>query len=180
MSAAFASTTFVAGVTSGNLGYAIKAGIIAAITAAAFYEVGELTGHNPNPFTQPDKYLENVAGHALVGCASAAASGGKCGPAALAGAVTSAAAPFINGKNFAANVVSNAALGGLASVAGGGKFANGAVTGAFGYLFNSAAKEDPADYCHGQVETCSPGPGGGIGSLAGGGIGGGGGKLDPA
>jgi uncharacterized protein YcfJ len=137
VSAAFASTTFVAGVTSGNLGYALRAGLIAAVTATAFYEVGEITGHNPAFGT--DKYFANVAGHALVGCASAAASGGKCGPAALAGGVGSAAAPFINGPNFAANVVSNAVLGGLASVAGGGKFANGAVTAAFGYLFNSAA-----------------------------------------
>ncbi len=134
---AFASTAFVAGVTSGNLGYALRAGLIAAATAVAFYEVGEVTGHNPEFGTS--QYFENVAGHALVGCASAVASGGKCGPAALAGGITSAAGPFINGQNFAANVVSNAVLGGLASVAGGGKFANGAITGAFGYLFNGAA-----------------------------------------
>jgi hypothetical protein len=114
-------------------------GLIAAATAVAFYEVGEFTEHNPNPFTSPDKYFENVAGHALVGCASAEASGGKCGPAALAGGITSAAGPFINGKNFALNVVSNAVLGGAAAVAGGGKFENGAVTGAFAYLFNGAA-----------------------------------------
>jgi hypothetical protein len=43
--AAFASTTFVAG---GNLGYALKASMIAAATATAFYEVGEITGHNPS------------------------------------------------------------------------------------------------------------------------------------
>jgi hypothetical protein len=146
---AFATTTFVAGVTSGNLGYALKAGFIAAATAVAFYEVGEITSHMPGaipgvdgphgtfePFSEA--HLANIAGHAAVGCASAAASGGKCGPAALAGGITSAAGPFINGKNFALNVTANAVLGGVASVAGGGKFANGAITGAFGYLFNAA------------------------------------------
>jgi hypothetical protein len=57
----------------------------------------------------------------------------------LAGAVTSAAGPFVNGHGFAADLVANATLGGAAAVAGGGKFANGAITGAFGYLFNAAA-----------------------------------------
>jgi hypothetical protein len=147
ITAAFASATFVAGVTSGNLRTALKAGLIAGVTALAFYEVGTLTdvisgatiGSHTPPVFGTDAYAFNVAGHALVGCASAVASGGKCGPAALAGAVTSAAAPFINGQNFAANVVKNAVLGGLASVAGGGKFANGAITSAFGYLLNNAA-----------------------------------------
>jgi RHS repeat-associated protein len=145
VAAGFASTTFVAGVTSGNLGYALRAGLIAGVTAAAFYEVGNLTdaisgasigSHTPPAFGS-DAFAFNVAGHALVGCASAEASGGKCGPAALAGGVTSFAGPIINGPNFVANVVANSVLGGLASVAGGGKFANGAITGAFGYMFNS-------------------------------------------
>jgi RHS repeat-associated protein len=132
---AFASTTFVVGVTSGNLGAAIQAGMIALFQAVAFQFVGAATGHTPD-FGTGD-YFANVAGHALVGCVAASASGSKCGAGALAGAVTSGAAPFINGPNFALNVASNAVLGGLASVAGGGKFANGAITGAFGYLFNA-------------------------------------------
>ncbi len=150
--AAALSSGFVAGVTSGSLSAAIQAGVMAFDTAVAFYAVAEFTGHRPNPFTEPDKYLENVAGHALVGCASAAASGGKCGPAALAGAATSAAAPFINGKNFALNVASNTVLGGLAAVAGGGKFANGAITSAFGYLFNYdlATKAQADAWANGQ------------------------------
>jgi RHS repeat-associated protein len=130
------TTSFVAGVTSGSLSYALRAGLIAGITAAAFYEVGELTTHNPAFGTS--QYFENVAGHALVGCASAVASGGKCGPAALAGAAGSAAAPFVS-RDFTTGLVESSVLGGVASVAGGGKFANGAITGAFGYLFNSAA-----------------------------------------
>jgi RHS repeat-associated protein len=47
VAAAFASTTFVAGVTSGNLGYALRAGLIAGITAGitagVFSGIGEIT-----------------------------------------------------------------------------------------------------------------------------------------
>jgi RHS repeat-associated protein len=132
MVSAFMSTTFVGGVTTGNLGYALQAGIIAAVTAAAFYEVGTLA----KSIGGEVGYALKVAGHALVGCVSAVASARKCGPAALAGGITSAIGPLITGQNFALNTTLNAVLGGLASVAGGGKFANGAVTGAFGYLFN--------------------------------------------
>jgi hypothetical protein len=89
-----------------------------------------------------EAHLFNIAGHALVGCLSAIASRGQCGPAVLAGAVTSFAGPFINGRGFSIeSLVANATLGGLAAVAGGGKFANGAITGAFGYLFNQAARD---------------------------------------
>jgi RHS repeat-associated protein len=78
VTAAFASTTFVSGVSSGNLGAALKAGAIAAVTAIAFYEVGNLTdavngspigSHTAPAFGSP-AYAVNVAGHALVGCAS--------------------------------------------------------------------------------------------------------------
>jgi hypothetical protein len=99
--------------------------------------VGEFTTHQPQFGTL--QYAENVAGHALVGCGLAVASGGKCGPSALAGAVTSAAGPFINSHGFVAGLLVNAALGGGAAVLGGGKFEHGAITGAFGYLFNQAA-----------------------------------------
>src|SRR5262249_29742071 len=78
---------------------------------------------------------------ALVGCASSAASGGKCGPGALSAAVSAFAGPVINRLPFAAALVANSTLGGLASVAGGGKFANGAVTAAFGYLFHASNKQ---------------------------------------
>ena len=73
---------FVTGVTSGNLGLAIRAGIIASATALAFQGVGDLTlgpGH-PIPKFGSAEHLANIAGHAGVGCLSAVASGGKCGP----------------------------------------------------------------------------------------------------
>jgi hypothetical protein len=159
---AFATTTFVAGVTSGNLGYALKAGFIAAATAAAFYEVGEITSHMPGAIPGIDgshgtfeplseAHLANIAGHAAVGCASAAASGGKCGAGALSAGVPAVAGPAINGRGFA-SLVANSTLGGLASVAGGGKFANGAATAAFGYLLNDMA----LIWGHGGVNQFNP------------------------
>ncbi|WP_246741468.1 RHS repeat-associated core domain-containing protein [Bradyrhizobium aeschynomenes] len=131
------------GLSGGNIGQVLKAGLIAGVTAAAFYGVGELTTHNPDFGTL--KYAENVAGHALVGCASSAASGGECKSGALSAAVGSALAP-LNSKLFPdaqtdidqriGGTIVAATAGGLASVAGGGKFENGAITSAFGYLFN--------------------------------------------
>jgi RHS repeat-associated protein len=58
--AAFMSTTFVAGITSGNLGYALKAGLIAGVTAIANFEVG-LTAKGLGGVAGD---LFNAAGHA--------------------------------------------------------------------------------------------------------------------
>ena len=135
---AAANSAFFAGVTSGSWSVALRAGVVTLATAGAFKLVGGMTGHNPG-FDNP-LFPINVAGHALVGCGSAVASGQKCGPGALAAAVTAFAGPMINGEGFSVqSLMLNSALGGLASVAGGGKFANGALTAAFGYLFNQAA-----------------------------------------
>jgi RHS repeat-associated protein len=150
VTAAFLSTTAVSGTATGNFSLGLRAGLIAAATAAAFWEVGNLTDviqHTPvGSHTPPNlstdlgvqAYAFNVTAHAAVGCASAVASGGKCGPSALAGGVTSAAGPVINGHGFFFGLVANTTLGGGAAVLGGGKFENGAITGAFGYLFNGA------------------------------------------
>lgn len=133
--AAAASAAIVTGLSGGNLGQILQASVIAGATAFAFSEVGDLTGHTPG-FGTP-AYAENVIGHALVGCASSAASGGSCESGALSGAVTAGAGPLINGQAYGVALVENTVLGGAASVAGGGKFANGAITGAFGYMFNA-------------------------------------------
>jgi RHS repeat-associated protein len=124
----------VTGLTSGDLGLALRAGATAFFTAAAMYGVGEMTNHNP-AFMSP-AHLANMAGHALVGCASSVASGGRCGPGALTGALGSFGAGLMRGQSFAFSLVARSVLGGVASVAGGGQFANGAILGAFSYLFN--------------------------------------------
>jgi RHS repeat-associated protein len=153
--AAGLSTTFVAGVTSGNLGYALKAGLIAALTQIANFGVGWL-GQSVGGM---DGYLLGAAGHALVGCASAIASRGKCGPAALAGGISSLAGPWANSYGRIAGLVISSVVGGLASVAGGGKFANGAITGAFAYLTSpqpgsrqpAVAQDDEEGDAYGQA-----------------------------
>jgi RHS repeat-associated protein len=192
VAAAFLTTTAVAGLASGNIGAGLKAGLIAAATAVAFYEVGNLTdmisgapvgSHTPpalNTEAGTEAYAFNVVAHAAVGCGSAAASGAKCGPSAFAGGVTSAAGPVINGNGFVFGLVANSALGGGAAVLGGGKFENGAITGAFGYLFN-ACGADPhgclkAGFAMGlgvgmnSAAAITVGTGG-VGALVGGGIG---------
>jgi len=101
----------------------------------AFNGVGDATGHQP-VFGTPE-YMANVAGHAFVGCASAAAGGGDCGSGAMAAGFGAAAAPFAIGLGRDGGTIASAIIGGTASVLGGGRFANGAVTAAFGYLYNS-------------------------------------------
>jgi Tuberculosis necrotizing toxin len=159
VTAAFLSTTAVSGLETGSFKLGLRAGLIAAATAVAFWEVGNLTGVDPNGQHIPPQfgtpaYAFNVVAHAAVGCASAVASGGKCGPSALAGGVTSAAGPAINGNGFFFGVVANAALGGGAAVLGGGKFENGAITGAFGYLFNAALSPEACEQL-GIGSSCS-------------------------
>jgi RHS repeat-associated protein len=132
------------GLSGGNLGQILRSAAIAGATAAAFFEVGSLTygpTHASPGFDSPNfnaaNYAENVAGHALVGCASSVASGGSCQSGALSAGITAGAGPLMSGQSFEVKLVENAVLGGAASVAGGGKFANGAITGAFGYMFNA-------------------------------------------
>ena len=146
------TSAVVTGLASGDLGLALKAGLISMATATAFTAVGDLTGslglegvldpelggHGPLAFLK-EAHLFNIAGHAAVGCASSVASGGKCGPGALSGAVGSFAGPLLAEVGLQKNLIARATLGGLASVAGGGKFGNGAVTAAFGYLYNDIA-----------------------------------------
>jgi len=136
----------VGGLSGGKLGDILRAGAIAGATAFAFNVVGDITGHQPS-FGTP-AYAANVAGHAGVGCVAAVASGGQCGPGALSGAASAAAAPLVNVAfqhpqsntvDFIGGTAASGLVGGLASVAGGGKFENGAVTGAFGYMFNQSA-----------------------------------------
>jgi hypothetical protein len=167
------ASAIVTGITSGDLGKALRAGLISAVTAIAFYGVGELTGqlfgpgqgildpirggHGPLGFMS-EAHLFNVAGHALVGCGSAVASGGKCGPGALSAGAGSFVGPLMKGSGFTAKLVATSTIGGLASVAGGGKFGNGAMTAAFGYLFNEfgdAAQRgyEPTAYPSGWFEN---------------------------
>jgi hypothetical protein len=141
--AAAASAAVVTGLAGGKLGQVLKAAVIAGAIALAFNGVGDATAHGID-FSSPE-FLPNVVGHAAVGCVSAVASGGQCGPGALSAGAGAAVAPLVSaefpnaktdfGQRLGGSAVEGI-VGGLASVAGGGKFADGAVTAAFGYLFN--------------------------------------------
>jgi hypothetical protein len=132
---------FIGGALSGAIGSGgdIKATFISALTAAAFAGVGEFTGHRPAFLSI--EHIQNIVGHAAVGCASQAAGGGSCQAGALSAAAGSFAGPVTANAGFAGGLVITAAVGGTASVIGGGKFANGAVTAGYGYLFNGAASQ---------------------------------------
>jgi RHS repeat-associated protein len=171
------TSAITAGLRSGKLGVALRAGLISAATAIAFYQVGNITETFPGVNADgtlkflEDAHIFNIAAHAAVGCGSALASGDKCGPGALSGAVGSFTTPLTNGLGFEESVIVEATAGGLASVAGGGNFGNGAVTAAFGYIINNYShicRNDPTR-CNGNGDPIplGPGRGGGVPTIYG-------------
>ena len=141
---AAAFSAYMAGLRGGSSGDMLRSAAISFGTAAAFYAVGEASASHT---------FENVAGHALVGCASAVASGGNCGAGALSAAIP-AALPM-EGFSREAKLVVHAVVGGSVSVAAGGRFENGAVTAAYGYLFNELLHIENGLYLSGY-ETRDP------------------------
>jgi hypothetical protein len=152
--AAAAGAAIITGLSGGKLVDILKAAVIAGVTAFAFQAVGDWTNFHGvklsdlNSAARIQDFVENISGHAAVGCLSAVASGGQCGPGAIAAAAGAAASPLVNqefpnARTDLSQRLGGSALtgvvGGLAAIAGGGKFLNGAVTAAFGYLSNSAA-----------------------------------------
>ncbi len=133
--------TVAGGIQSGSVEGALQGGL----TAAAFFGVGSVTvGHGEAALhASAEMKVAQVIGHAAVACASAMASGGQCGPAAIAQAFTTSAGHMGLPEGRFAGTVSRAVVGGLASSLAGGKFANGATTAAFAYLFNEVAKSEP-------------------------------------
>jgi len=139
------SNGFIGAIAGGFAGGGIQGGnlesaVYGALTAGAFYGVGTLAnahGLEIGDFLQPN-HLAAIAGHAVVGCASAAAQGGSCKSGALSAGFAELAGPVLpDQKQFGiAGLVASAVAGGAGAALGGGKFQNGAVTGAFGYLFN--------------------------------------------
>ncbi|MDR7050138.1 RHS repeat-associated protein [Duganella sp. 3397] len=147
------SQAVISGFASGAVGSGnLKGGLQGAFTAGMFYGAGTLI---------KDAGLGYKAGisiHAVVGCVTSAAGGGKCGQGALSAAFSNALTPTVaewTKGNTLAGAATSAVIGGTASVLGGGKFSNGATTAAFGYLFNhSLHPSDPL------TEEMYPGQGG--------------------
>jgi len=108
----------------------LQGGMLGALSAGLFYGAGSINqGLNLSMGGR-------VLTHAIAGCVSAEASGGKCGQGALSAGFAEAAGPFTQGLGQTGDLVAHSVVGGTASVLGGGKFENGAMTGAYGYLFN--------------------------------------------
>ena len=132
-------------ISSGNL----KGALQGAFTAAVFAGVGDYI-NNTGAFNDSaikgarmaESGMGGIALHAVAGCVTSVAGGGKCGSGALSAAFSQAALDYKNafgdaiGSRVVGGVVSSMVIGGTASVLGGGKFANGAQTAAMGYLFN--------------------------------------------
>jgi len=147
--AAAASAAVVTGLSGGHLGAILRNAVIAGATAFAFNLVGGAAAAAEGDWGSQAAFGFRVGASAAVGCGSALASGGQCGPGALSAGVGALSGPILPTQDFTARLIITAVLGGTASVAGGGKFANGAVTAAFGYLTspgggggNSEAFED--------------------------------------
>jgi hypothetical protein len=154
---------FAGGLVAGNGD--IKVAVQSALTAGAFNFAG----------ANIKDAVGQIAAHAGIGCASAEASGGKCGAGALSAGVAKFATQRMDARELGVigKGVAVSVIGGTASVIGGGKFENGAVTAAFGYLFNCLASQcntsmydrnDPATHfsaaqaspvaCNISVEAC--------------------------
>jgi hypothetical protein len=134
---------FVGGlVSTGSLSAALTAGLISGVTALAFYGAGVLSNDVGANWRVPT----SVLAHAVLGCGSAALSGGNCGRGAFAAAVSDSAAQtgFIDPKATGVWGISKGAaesglIGGIAAEIEGGKFTDGFSVSAAGYLFNEAA-----------------------------------------
>jgi hypothetical protein len=133
-----AGAAFVSATVANTVAYGPEAGIKAGMFAAAFSFVG---GNGMFGQIGNDLAIERIIAHAVLGCAQAATSGGKCGPGAAAAAFGKTASGLTGGvDSIPAQFAITTVVGGTASMLGGGKFANGAAQAAFGYLFNSLSE----------------------------------------
>jgi RHS repeat-associated protein len=168
---------FAGGVTGtllagGNIGQALKAGVIGGAIGAASGFLNFAAGCTSFSGSV-GQILEKAGKHAFVdmwmGGVRAAVYGGEMSPIRdmIGGALSSVGNGFIdeNMDGMVLKVASSAVLGGTISEIGGGKFANGAVTGAYSMLFNEAMHRAFTDRQLKKIYDAYPKPaenGGGI------------------
>ncbi|QMU61549.1 MAG: hypothetical protein GKR92_07505 [Gammaproteobacteria bacterium] len=160
---------YVAAFASGLVasGGDLKAGLVSALTAGAFNQVGGyfnyLEGGNAvtglaNGLTKGQQALKTLA-HGAVGGVSSVVSGGKFGEGFAAAGVTQVFSKQVGGidsgnRGFSTQrTIAASIVGGTASAVSGGKFANGAVTGAFSRAFNDEAHSGGFSPTSGEFET---------------------------
>lgn len=137
---------FGASVLAGGVGGGIQSGTVegalkGAVMAAAFYGVGSGAEQIASAGGAQNAIAARtfqVAGHAAVACAGAVASGGQCGPAALAQGFTSGVSPYLP-SDYVGGTIAHAGVGALAAKWTGADAREGAFTAAYSYLFNYCA-----------------------------------------
>ncbi len=134
-----AAGALAAGITTGSA----KAALLGGFTGGLFGAAGLAGAGAGISEAAAARSTERYFAHALAGCISAVAGGGKCGQGAVSavfGKFTTNTISGVGGRSiggFIARGVATSVAGGVGSVIAGGKFANGAETAAYGYLFNA-------------------------------------------
>lgn len=115
-------------------------------TAGGMSEVGTLTGFHNISFSQalndPTDYLLNVAGHAAIGCGSAAAQGQGCGSGAAAAGLSGFTDPMLTGVNQSLGTALSGGVGAAGAALTGGNITTGAAAAMAGYLYNHVGAND--------------------------------------
>ena len=128
---------------------ALKAGLIAGVSAAAFTQIGSKLEAMKGNFIgglNAEGFVFKVMSHGTIGGVTSVLQGGNFGHGFASGFFSAGATSFnnprfIGGYKFSwARVGVAAAIGGTASKLSGGKFANGAITGAYGEALNGSSR----------------------------------------
>lgn len=141
----------VAGAYSGySQTHSLKGALIGAVSGLASAGIGtQFPIYNPSNELILGNIIPNAALHAARACATAAAMGGHCGPAAAAGGVSAALGPITDRfaswsvgdagpvVQLAGQIAGRAVVGGIAAKAAGGNFEQGATEGAFEAVTNA-------------------------------------------
>ena len=122
-------------VTSGG---DLRAGLIGAATAMAFYGIGTTKVAANATWGRPETLILKALAHGLAGGASSYMQGGNFARGFLSTGAAAYFAPGIEKLNgsIGMEVAVSALIGGTFSTIGGGKFSNGAVSSAFSYALN--------------------------------------------
>ena len=130
---------------TGSFGAALEAGVLSAVSVAAFDAVGASAAFGYGSGDGFGRLAMNALANGVVGGIANELQGGRFGHGFMSAGVGALAKPGIRAafgvkaKGAPHRIAARAAVGGTLTAATGGKFANGAVTGAFSQAFNEEA-----------------------------------------
>ncbi|MDZ4077077.1 FG-GAP-like repeat-containing protein [Hydrocarboniphaga sp.] len=122
----------------------LRAGLLGAVSAAAFYGIGQSPIGKNASWGKWGTLMAKGLAHGAVGGISTEIQGGNFAKGFLSTGTAAFLAPGIDlaaDGNFAIGVIASAIVGGTVSEIGGGKFSNGAITSAFSYALNQAVHD---------------------------------------